>query len=187
MVYILHWKETHISLEKLEVKFMLFWLCLIVLIVGIGLVAVGKMEWFDTRKENKLRKFLYQNDYTIEYSGWVTVVISGIIMAIMIIVFACDYIGVNAQVEKNKEQYNAITYKVESGACRDEFGLLNKEVIDEIQNWNEIIKIFRKIFGLVFLFLMYTTSLKLLITQNMEKNKYNVKFICISNSFSKQG
>jgi len=31
---------------------MLFWLCLIVLIVGIGLVAVGKMEWFDARNEN---------------------------------------------------------------------------------------------------------------------------------------
>lgn len=35
---------------------MLFWLCLIVLIVGIGLVIVGKMEWFDTRNEDKLRK-----------------------------------------------------------------------------------------------------------------------------------
>lgn len=116
---------------------MLFWLCLIVLIVGIGLVAVGKMKWFDTRNENKLRKFLYQNDDTIEIFGWVTVAVSGVIMAIMITVFACNYIGVNAQVEKAKERYNAITYKVESGACRDEFGLLNKEVIDEIQDWNE--------------------------------------------------
>lgn len=59
---------------------MLFWLCLIVLIVGIGLVTVGKMEWFDTRNENKLREFLYQNDDTIESSGWVTIAVSGIIM-----------------------------------------------------------------------------------------------------------
>lgn len=128
---------------------MLFWLCLIVLIVGIGLVIVGKMEWFDTRNKNKLRKFLYKNDCTIKSFGWVTVVISGIIMVIMIFVFACAYIGVNAQVERNKERYNAITYKVESGACRDEFGLLNKEVIDEIQDWNEDVtyyKIFQKDF-----------------------------------------
>lgn len=124
---------------------MLFWLCLILLIVGIGLVIVGNMEWFDTRNENKLRKFLYQNYDIIKYSGWVTAVVSGIIMAIMIIVFACDYIGVNAQVEKNKEQYNAITYKVESGACRDEFGLLNKEVIDEIQDWNENITYYKNL------------------------------------------
>lgn len=128
---------------------MLFWLCLIVLIVGIGLVIVGKMEWFDTRNEDKLRKFLYQNDCAIESFGWGTVIISGIIMVIMIVIFACTYIGVNAQVERNKERYNAITYKVESGACRDEFGLLNKEVIDEIQDWNEDVtyyKIFQKDF-----------------------------------------
>ena len=63
----------------------------------------------------------------------------------MIIVFACNYIGVNAQVESNKERYNAITYKVESGACRDEFGLLNKEVIDEIQDWNEDVIYYKNI------------------------------------------
>lgn len=98
---------------------MLFWLCLIILIVGIGLVTVGRMKWFGTRNENKLRKFLYQNDDTIEISGWTTTVVSGIIMVIMIIVFACNYIGVNAQVEKNKEQYNAITLK------KDELLFLN--------------------------------------------------------------
>lgn len=124
---------------------MLFWLCLIILIVGIGLITMGKMERFDIRNENNLRKFLYQNDYTIEISGWVTVVVSGIIMVIMVIFLVCNYIGVNAQVEKSKERYNAITYKVESGACRDEFGLLNKEVIDEIQDWNESITYYKNI------------------------------------------
>lgn len=103
------------------------------------MITVGKTEWFDTRNENKLRKFLYQNDDTIESFGWATVAVSGIIMAIMVIVLVSNYIGVNAQVEKSKERYNAITYKVESGACRDEFGLLNKEVIDDIQDWNESI------------------------------------------------
>ena len=49
------------------------------------------------------------------------------------------YIGIYARVEQSKETFDAITYKVESGACRDEFGLLNKEVIDEIQSWNESI------------------------------------------------
>ena len=124
---------------------MLFWLCLIILIVGIGLITIGKMGWFDIRNENNLRKFLYQNDDTIEISGWVTVVVSGIIMVIMVIFLVCNYIGVNAQVEESKERYNAITYKVESGACRDEFGLLNKEVIDEIQDWNESITYYKNI------------------------------------------
>lgn len=43
----------------------------------------------------------------------------------------------NAQIARYEERYKAITYKIESNACRDEFGLLNKEVIDEIQEWNE--------------------------------------------------
>lgn len=81
---------------------MLFLLCLIVLIVGIGLITVGNMEWFDARNKNKLTKFLYQNDYAIQTSGWITAVVSGIIMVFMIIAIACNYIGVNAQVEKKQ-------------------------------------------------------------------------------------
>ena len=55
----------------------------------------------------------------------------------MLVVLPYMYIGIDARVEQLKENYKAITYKVESGACRDEFGLLNKEVIDEIQSWNK--------------------------------------------------
>lgn len=58
-------------------------------------------------------------------------------MLIMIVCITSVYIQANARVEKLKETYNALTYKVESDACRDEFGLLNKEIIDEIQEWNE--------------------------------------------------
>ena len=47
--------------------------------------------------------------------------------------------GTDATVDRLQERYEAITYKVESGACRDELGLLSKEVIDEIQDWNETI------------------------------------------------
>ena len=38
-----------------------------------------------------------------------------------------------------QETHKALTYKLESGACRDELGLLSKSVIDEIQDWNESI------------------------------------------------
>lgn len=116
---------------------MLFWLCLIILIIGIVLIIIGNMEWFDTRNKNKLRNFLYQNDDTIRCFGWITTLISGFIMLIMIVCITSVYIQANARVEKLKETYNALTYKVESGACRDEFGLLNKAIIDEIQEWNE--------------------------------------------------
>lgn len=37
----------------------------------------------------------------------------------------------------NTERYEALMYKIESGVCHDDFGLLNKEIIDDIQAWNE--------------------------------------------------
>ena len=114
---------------------MLFWLCLIILIIGIGLIVIGCIDW-DYRK-NKLFDFLYDNDDTLKFIGGITTFISGVIMMIMIAILCCTYIGIDATVEQSKETFDAITYKVESGACRDEFGLLNKEVIDEIQSWNE--------------------------------------------------
>ena len=114
---------------------MLFWLCLVILIIGIGLIVAGCINW--NYKKNKLFNFLYDNDEILKLIGCIITFISGFVIAIMLVVLPCMYIGIDARVEQLKENYKAITYKVESGACRDEFGLLNKEVIDEIQSWNK--------------------------------------------------
>ena len=116
---------------------MIFWLCLAILIIGIGLIKIGYIDW--DYKKNKFYNFLYYNDDTLKFIGGITTFISGSIVIIMITILCCMYIGIDAKVEQSKETFDAITYKVESGACRDEFGLLNKEVIDEIQSWNESI------------------------------------------------
>lgn len=55
----------------------------------------------------------------------------------MLIVIICQHCGIDAQLQKWRETYSALNFKLESGACRDEFGLLSKEIIDEIQHWNE--------------------------------------------------
>ena len=54
----------------------------------------------------------------------------------MFIIFMshCDAPKEKAMLE---EEYKAITYKVKSENCRDEFGMLNKEIIDDIREWNE--------------------------------------------------
>ena len=116
---------------------MIFWLCLAILIIGIGLIVIGCIDW--DYEKNKLFDFLYDNDDTLKSIGGITTFISGFIMIIMITILCCMYIDIDARVEQSKETFDAITYKMESGACRDEFGLLNKEVIDEIQSWNESI------------------------------------------------
>lgn len=116
---------------------MLLLLCLIILVIGIGFIVVGSISW--DYKKNKLFNFLYDNDENLKFVGGIITVIDVIVIATMSIVLLCVRIETNAKVEQLKETFEAITYKVESGACRDELGLLSKEVIDEIQSWNESI------------------------------------------------
>lgn len=100
---------------------MIFWIFVILTVAGI----VGGI-------------FAYEYDFEgLSILGWIVGVISGIVAAIMLIVIISAHCTAGAQVELWKEQYKALTYKLESGACRDEFGLLNKEIIDEIQDWNQ--------------------------------------------------
>ena len=111
---------------------MLFWLFVIIMIVGIVLYIVGHRYW-DFKKHH----FLHEYGGTICGTGAVISVLSGIAIIIMGIILCCTYINVDAKVAENKERYTALEYKVTSGACRDELGLLSKEVIDEVQDWNE--------------------------------------------------
>ena len=117
---------------------MLFWLFVIILVVGIGFIVIGNYDW-----DREKHYFLYEHDFDIEIIGNWIVAISGVILAIMIMFLCFSHININAKIEKNKEIYKAIEYKVTSGACRDEFGLLSKEVIDEAQEWNEDVKYYQ--------------------------------------------
>ena len=117
---------------------MLFWIFVIALVVGIVLIILGHKCWDCDKHE-----WLYYNDDTLFGIGVATTVISAVVLFFMIIFLICEYTTANAYLQKNNERYDALTYKIESGACRDEFGLLNKEIVDEIQEWNEDV-IYRK-------------------------------------------
>ena len=110
---------------------MWFWLFVIIFVIGVGLIVVGNMNW-----DYKKHEFLYYNDDDIAFAGWITSIISGLVALIMLVCIICSHTNVEAKIEQNKEIYNALTYKMESTSCRDEFGFLSKEVIDEVQVWN---------------------------------------------------
>lgn len=67
-------------------------------------------------------------------------VVISFISAIWFLVFGLILLltqtNITATRQANAEKYKALTYKLESEACRDQFGLLNKEIIDEVQRWN---------------------------------------------------
>ena len=97
---------------------MLFWLFIILFVVGIILYKTFEFEFL--------------GDF-----GYIISILSGLAVIISLFLIIGEYTTMDSYLEKSREQYKAITYKIESDTCRDEFGLLNKEVIDEIQEWNK--------------------------------------------------
>ena len=102
---------------------MLFWSFIILFVVGIILYEV----------------------FEFELLGEIVTAISGFAILISLFLIIGEYATMDSHLEKTREQYKAITYKIESDACRDEFGLLNKEVIDEIQEWNKDVRFYQNI------------------------------------------
>ena len=100
---------------------MLFWLFVILFVVGIILYKTFEFEFL--------------GDF-----GYIISILSGLAVIISLFLIIGEYTTMDSYLEKSREQYKAITYKIESDACRDEFGLLNKEVIDEIQEWNKDVR-----------------------------------------------
>lgn len=66
-------------------------------------------------------------------------VIAWVVAAIMLGCIVEAHVNLDAKVAKYEEQYNALVYKIESPNCRDEFGFVNKEIIDEIEDWNTMV------------------------------------------------
>ena len=117
---------------------MWFWLCVIIFTIGIGIIAIGNNDW-DIKKNN----FLWRNSDCISMIGVATSIASGLIALIMLCFIIFTHTNVDAYLEENREIYSALTYKMESTTCRDEFGFLSKEVIDEVQEWNQDVRYYQ--------------------------------------------
>lgn len=111
---------------------MIFWIFVILLVVGIGCLVISNISW-----DRDKHYFLYMHDDKFELYGGIVMFVSAVVLVIMLVFIVGNHITAGADVASNTEKYKALTYKLESGACVDEFGLLSKSVIDEIQDWNE--------------------------------------------------
>ena len=85
-----------------------------ILLLLRGSAGCGKSTWI---QNNGLKQYTLSADD---------------IRLIIVLVLSCTYASAGANAEKLKEEYKAILYKANS----DDFGLSNKEVVDEIQEWN---------------------------------------------------
>ena len=119
-------------LKGVTLGFFYFVLSFIVLIVSRNVY-----HWYDSDTSGKFVKFLYRNDDTFLLISGMLAALSTIAVGSMLFVIITNHVTAPATVACYNETYKALTYKLESKACRDEFGLLSKSVVDEVQKWNE--------------------------------------------------
>lgn len=120
---------------------MIFWIFVILMVVGIAVaVATDKISnKYNYRDEDntKLVEFVYRNDEAIYWVCGITVVIAAFTVICMLSCIIVSRISADGARAKNEQTYKSLVYKAQTESIRDEFGIVNKEYIDEVQEWNE--------------------------------------------------
>ena len=116
---------------------MLLIIAILFLFIGIGFIIIGKKNWYQKKEKNSFYKFLYYNDDDISSTGGFITFISVIALIVMFILSCISYSDARATVSQLSQEYNALIYKATEKDFRDDFGILNKSIIDEVQQWNE--------------------------------------------------
>lgn len=117
---------------------------LTILFIIVGILIWCFTDWLceldlKTLYKNKFLKLIYQHSDGLKITSGVLVGLASIALVVILVLLPICHIGKTGLMNQNDERYKALTYKVESRACRDELGLLSKEVIDEVQAWNEAV------------------------------------------------
>ena len=101
---------------------MIFWITLIATVV----FAVLAIVFFDS--------------WDFEWVGMLSTIISviaGIAFVVMLIVVIVNNVGVEASIEANKQRYESLIYKAENSLYENDNDLGKKELVNQIQEWNE--------------------------------------------------
>lgn len=64
-------------------------------------------------------------------------IICGFAFLIMLCFALAINVTADGKYQQYKQRYEALLFKAQEESLRDEFGLLNKEFVDEVQFWNE--------------------------------------------------
>ena len=114
---------------------MLFLLVLLVFMFGWFLLLFGCYG----KSKIGYSEFLHWVYYKGQYIAPIIIWISGAIISIMCTIMIFQYTGTNARIERDKETYLALNYKIETEYRKNNYNQQTKETIDEIQEWNEYV------------------------------------------------
>lgn len=160
---------------------LIFGVCVLLFVLGFVCWILGSKIWnFDEdskRKSfaNSFKRFMDYNDEIFYIGGELAMFIFGMFTLPMLIIICLNAIEAPTKALVYQEQYKALTYKVESGACRDDFGLLSKEVIDEIQEWNTDLIYKKQMSNNIFVGIFYPNVYDGLDTIDYEKYNHNLE------------
>ena len=120
---------------------MTFWIFVILTVVGIAVcIATSRISDkhdYHEEKNSKFVNFVYYNDEPIYWINGIIAVISGMVIVFMLISIIIAQTQADGLRASNEQRYNALVYKAQTETIRDEFGIVNKSYIDEVQAWNE--------------------------------------------------
>lgn len=120
---------------------MLLYIIIGVFVISIiGLISVYRLSNhydYRTDENKKIKTFICYNDSSLKTILGIVFGIFSIALLISIYTLCNNYIFSDAVKRANEELYDSLIYKSQTESIRDEFGIVNKEYIDEIQNWNE--------------------------------------------------
>ena len=103
---------------------MLFWLSIIVLLVGIGIFV-----WYDN--------FYGHYKEWIEWAYWIFNAVGIIAIAISIIILLINFIGIDAEISKKEQTYKSLVYQYENAVLDwDDDVVGKKELYNQIEKWN---------------------------------------------------
>ena len=83
---------------------------------------------------------IFADSWDFEWLGMLSAVLAfaaGIAAAIMLVAIIVNNVGVEASIESNKQRYDSLVYQAENNMYDNDNDLGKKELVNQIQEWNE--------------------------------------------------
>lgn len=120
---------------------MIFWLMVIMIVVGVGIAFgayyVSDHTSYDMREKHPFLRWIYYSEDGLKISGVVITVAFSLIVFIMSLCLLGTHIESDSTAAKMEQTYESLVYKINAESSKDDFGIRNKDLIDEVQKWNE--------------------------------------------------
>lgn len=119
---------------------MLFFIILFCFILSI--FAIIYIMYGNYSQDSKgIKGFLCNHEEGALVISIIFTLLLGIFFGVSVVKISYNYINAPIEQAVCQETYNSLIYKSETEAIRDDFGIINKEYIDEVQAWNvEVVK-----------------------------------------------